>query len=100
MNYKKHVTKFNSKLGKCGATGKVIFRTEGAAKKRIKEILTGETNRCNNYLRAFHCFRCSYWHLTSSPERQGGGYHHDQTRPIHTRNTGIETNSLSLVPNA
>lgn len=64
MNYKRHVAP-NSKLGRCGATGKVIFRTEGAAKKRIKEILLGESNRCHDYMRAFRCWRCGYWHLTS-----------------------------------
>lgn len=67
MNYKRHFTPTNNKLGRCGATGKVIFRTEGAAKKRVKEILTEESNRCNDYLRAFICPRCGYWHLTSKP---------------------------------
>jgi len=67
MNYKRHEQPSSSKLGRCGATGKVIFRTEGAAKKRVKEILMEETNRCNGYLRAFPCGRCGYWHLTSKP---------------------------------
>ena len=66
MNWKRHESAFASKLGKCGATGKVIFRTEAAAKKRIKEILSEDFNRCNNYLRAFPCIRCGYWHLTSA----------------------------------
>ena len=39
--------------------------TVGAAKKRIKEILTAESNRCNGYLRAFPCNRCGFWHVTS-----------------------------------
>lgn len=69
MNYKHHEQP-STKLGRCGATGKVIFRTEGAAKKRIKEILTEETNRCNGYLRAFPCNRCGYWHLTSKPNER------------------------------
>ena len=67
MNWKRQNTSFGTKLGRCGATGKAIFRTEGAAKMRIKEILNGETNRCNGYLRAFPCIRCGYWHLTSKP---------------------------------
>jgi len=68
MNYKRPEKKgSSSKLGRCGATGKVIFRTEGAAKYRIKEILSGETNRCHDYMRAFQCSRCGYWHLTSAP---------------------------------
>ena len=65
MNYKRPVNNFSSKLGRCGATSKVIFRTEGSAQKRIKEILTQETNRCHNYLRAFPCQMCGFWHLTS-----------------------------------
>jgi len=65
MNWKRHNTSFGTKLGRCGATGKVIFRTEGAAKKRVKEILMGETDRCDGYLRAFQCNRCGFWHLTS-----------------------------------
>lgn len=65
MNYKRHSTPTNNKLGRCGATGKVIFRSEGAAKKRVKEILLGETNRCHGYLRAFPCPMCGFWHLTS-----------------------------------
>lgn len=65
MKWKRHNTAIGSKLGRCGATGKAIFRTEGAAKKRIEEILSQETNRCNGYLRAFPCIRCGYWHLTS-----------------------------------
>lgn len=67
MKYKRPETK--NKLGRCGANGKVIFRTEAAAKKRVKEILAEETlrnNRCG-YMRAFHCFRCGFWHLTSAP---------------------------------
>ena len=67
MNYKRHENTFGTKLGRCGVTGKVIFRTEGAAKKRIKEILNENTNRANDYLRAFPCVRCGYWHLTSKP---------------------------------
>jgi hypothetical protein len=69
MNYKRHSTPINTKLGRCGANGKVIFRTEGAAKKRIKEILLEESNRCNNYMRAFPCNHCGYWHLTSQPSQ-------------------------------
>ncbi len=65
MNWKRHNTKFGTKLGRCGVTGKAIFRTEGAAKKRIKEIINDENNRCNGYLRAFQCHRCGFWHLTS-----------------------------------
>ena len=66
MNWKRPEHKFGNKLGRCGATGKVIFRTEGAAKKRVKEILMGETNRCHGYLRAFPCGMCGFWHLTSA----------------------------------
>ncbi len=65
MKYKRHTTPSSSKYGRCGATGKVIFRTEGGAKKRIKEILTEESNRCNGYMRAFPCNRCGFWHVTS-----------------------------------
>lgn len=70
MNYKRHTNSFGTKLGRCGVTGKVIFRTEGAAKQRIKEILSEETNRANNYLRAFQCNRCGYWHLTSKQNQK------------------------------
>ena len=66
MKWKRHDSPVASKYGRCGATGKVIFRTEGAAKKRIKEILTEETNRCHDYMRAFQCLRCGFWHLTSA----------------------------------
>ena len=85
MNYKRHFTPTNNKLGRCGATGKVIFRTEGAAKKRIKEILTDETNRCNDYLRAFSCLRCGYWHLTSKPNER------IQNQPINTYDLQYQT---------
>lgn len=67
MNYKRYTHPSASKYGRCGATGKVIFRTEGGAKKRIKEILSEESNRCNGYLRAFPCNRCGFWHVTSKP---------------------------------
>jgi hypothetical protein len=69
MKWKRPDNAFATKLGRCGATGKVIFRTEGSAKKRIKEILTAETNRCHDYMRAFPCIRCGYWHLTSAPNQ-------------------------------
>jgi hypothetical protein len=84
MNYKRHTTPSASKWGRCGATGKVIFRTEGGAKKRIKEILSEETNRCNGYLRAFQCHRCGFWHVTSKPNERYYKVHQEPAeKPIN-----------------
>lgn len=84
MKYKRHSTPSSSKYGRCGATGKVIFRTEGVAKKRIKEILTEGSNRCNGYMRAFPCNRCGFWHVTSKlNDHKPNDFNYDPPKQEH-----------------
>jgi hypothetical protein len=51
-------------LPRCGATGKVAFRTEGAAYQRAGEILDSTEAR-TEHLRAYQCRFCGQWHITS-----------------------------------
>ncbi|MDE2097579.1 MAG: hypothetical protein KGL39_10060 [Patescibacteria group bacterium] len=51
-------------IGRCGKTGKAMFRTHNAAMLRASEIM--ENDDCNaTQFRAYRCLFCGSYHLTS-----------------------------------
>jgi len=71
---KSHLKEFNQQKpkfgGRCGRTGKVIFRTEKGALNRGYEILDGDTYRreSTNQFRAYVCEFCGFYHLTGKKD--------------------------------
>jgi hypothetical protein len=62
MSFQEH--KPSKKLGRCGATKKVCFKSIDAALSRAADIMESGKARCRG-MRGFKCSSCGFYHLTS-----------------------------------
>jgi hypothetical protein len=57
----------------CGPTGKVRYRSEGAADVKLEELrvkVSAGLDHRRHEARAYHCIKCNGWHLSSQPKVQ------------------------------
>jgi hypothetical protein len=59
-----------TRLDRCGVTGKVRYRSVGAAVVSLRRLSAqAATHDHRRERRPYHCWRCLGWHLTSQPKR-------------------------------